>query len=87
MSGPKSVCLSPVTLDDLMSSGCEFPVKKRLARSTETSIHTAACTCDAGHYSPGDDAMYACPANSSAPVQEAAEEECVCSSGFCRDAT
>ena len=48
---------------------------------------SAVCsTCVADHFCPGDDAMYACPANSTAPAQADAEEDCVCSAGFKKDA-
>lgn len=39
-------------------------------------------TCPLNQYCPGDNLLYACPSNSTAPAQSTSEEDCLCNSGF-----
>ena len=39
-------------------------------------------TCPPNKYCPGDNLLYACLSNSTAPAQSTSEEDCLCNSGF-----
>lgn len=45
---------------------------------------TTCYTCASDHYCPGNDSMYACPANSTAPPQSQTEDACQCRTGFAK---
>jgi len=95
--GPCAACEAGFFCTGFLSGGSATQCYNEHASSPAGSANDSDCVCVAGYwftpswlcspcplnkYCPGDNDLYACLSNSTAPVRSTNEEACTCDSGF-----